>query len=262
MFKALVFAATELKQKKPLVLCLTNTVTMDFVANCLLALGAAPIMSQSEDEMEELISISHAVNINIGTLNTTFNDCVITAAALATRYKKPMILDPVGVGASKIRTQLAKLLLPSCDIVRGNASEILALSGLSHQTWGVESTERVSNAVIAAEKINHLHNCTVVISGEMDFITDGVRQEMLSYGCALMSQITGMGCALTAVIAAFRALNLDSFQAASLATAYFGLCGTIAATKTEQPASFRTYFIDALYACDVDVMAEHMSVRR
>ena len=261
MLESLTSTMKNLKQIKPLILCLSNTVTMDFVANCLLALGAAPIMSQSEDELEDLIAISHAVNLNIGTLDTAYSQRAHRAAVLAAQYAKPMVLDPVGVGASKIRKQLAHVLLPFCDTVRGNASEILALSGLTHHSLGVESTDTLNRAIIAAEKIKKDYDCTVVISGETDFILDRQQQMTLSYGCALMSQITGMGCALTAVIAAFRAIQTQSFDAATLATAYFGLCGSIAATKTDKPGSFRTHFIDALYACDLATMLHYMQER-
>ena len=239
-------ALAKLRQTKPLVLCLTNYVTMDFMANSLLALGAAPIMSCATEEIEELIKIAQAVNINIGTLNAEFIARCEVAIKFAQRYGKPIVLDPVGAGASLLRTASARRLMVFTDIIRGNASEIMALMEDEHQTHGVESTQQVQNAKDIAFKLAKTLGCTVVVSGEEDFVTDGSRQELLKFGSPIMSRITGMGCALTAVIAAFRAVMPDPFSAAAIATAYFGLCGNLAHSKTNQPGTFRAAFIDAL----------------
>ena len=237
-----------LRQTKPLVLSLTNYVTMDFMANTLLALGAAPIMSEERQEIEELIKISSVVNINIGTLTGRFIEKAKFACILAKKYNKPIILDPVGVGASKIRTETAKELLPFIDIIRGNASEIIAIAGISNETLGVESTHEVSDAVHAAKELasqqnkiiivnddTHAEkdlalkqNKVVIVTGAEDFITDGNRDQTLNFGSSMMPLVTGMGCTLAAVIAAFRAVVPDSFEATRLATTYFNLSGQIA----------------------------------
>ena len=254
MFHDLEKVLTQLRTTKPLVLCLTNQVTMDFMANCLLSLGAAPIMTQDIREMGELVQISHAINLNIGTLDAAFIERAELATQLAAQYNKPIILDPVGAGATFVRTDSSRSLMLSANIIRGNASEIMALLENIDKSLGVESTHLVSDATHSATLLAKNHQCTVVVSGEQDFVTDGQQEERLAFGSSLMPLVTGMGCALTAVIAAFKAVTIDSYEAACLATAYFSLCGSLAAQKTDKPGSFRTLFIDELYSADFAAM--------
>lgn len=232
---------------KPLVLNITNYVTMDLMANGLLALGAAPVMSACDKELEALVQICHAVNLNIGTLDDALIKRCELVARLAQRYHKPVILDPVGAGASHIRTKTVKALLPYVDIMRGNASEIMSLVDADVQTLGVESTHASMQARAAACGLATKFQITVVVSGEIDYVTDGTQEIMLSHGSAVMPLVTGMGCLLTAVIAAFRGVMDDSFEAASVATAYYGLCGAAAEKISERPGTFRVAFIDALH---------------
>jgi len=243
-----------LRQTKPLVLCLTNHVTMDFMANSLLSLGAAPIMSNDLRELDELVRISHAININIGTLDVEFISRANAAIILAKKYNKPIILDPVGAGATQIRTASSRSLMQAADIIRGNASEIMALIDDINETLGVESSHLVSDATERAKKLAKENSSIVVVSGVEDFITDGTREKYLGFGSALMPLVTGMGCTLTAVIAAFKAVIPDSYGAACMATAYYGLCGNLAHEKVNKPGAFRTAFIDELYAADFDSM--------
>lgn len=240
----------QVKQSKPLVLCLTNYVTMDLMANSLLALGAAPLMSESREELEELIAISQAVYINIGTLNQTFMERAFIAAKMANILNKPVILDPVGAGASRLRTSAAMELFPLAQVIRGNASEIIALTGAAGATKGVESTDPVQKAIKGAQMLAQEHNKIIVISGPEDFVTNGKQEQILTFGSHLMPLITGMGCTMTAVLSAFAACNPDLFQAALHATAYFGLCGQLTQQQTNAPASFRQAFIDNLYNPD------------
>lgn len=235
-----------LRKTKPLVLCITNYVTMDFVANSLLALGAAPIMSEDIREIEELIQISGAVYINIGTLTTEFIERAKHSCIIAKKYNKPIIFDPVGMGASKIRKEAAEEILPFVDIIRGNASEIMSVYGLGSKALGVESSHKVTDALEAAKALALKKDITVVVSGSEDFITDGRNEEMLGFGSEIMPLITGMGCSLTAVVAAFRAVSSDSFEAAKLAVVYFGLSGQIVEASTKSSGSFRVLFIDQL----------------
>lgn len=251
MFDNIKLVRSDLKKTKPLILCLTNFVTMDFMANALLAIGAAPIMSREPEEFEELIKISHAVNINIGTLDMPFIDKSKKMITLAQRYKKPIILDPVGAGASLIRTNTARELMHSVNIIRGNASEITALADNVYETRGVESTMEVQKTKDIAHQLAQKLQSTIVVSGKDDFITDGNNQELLNYGSSVMPFVTGMGCALSAVIAAFHAMRSDAFEAACFATAYFGLCGECAEKKIKGPGTFRTVFIDNLARMDL-----------
>ncbi len=244
----------KLRQMKPLVLCLTNHVTMDFMANCLLSCGAAPIMTQDVAELDELVQISHVVTINIGTLDAAFIERATMALQLAKTYNKSVVFDPVGAGASSIRTASSRTLMKGAAIIRGNASEIMALVENTHKSLGVESIHTVSDAADSARILARNYHCSVVVSGARDFITDGIEDAYLAYGSPLMPLVTGMGCALTAIIAAFKAVIPNPYEAAHLASAYFSLCGSLAGQKTDAPGSFRTLFIDELYKADFIAM--------
>lgn len=247
MLNQLHAANSEIRTIKPVILCLTNLVTMDFMANCLLAIGAAPIMTCDDGELEELIKISHCLNINIGTLDEAFISRCKKAIKFAKQYQKPIVLDPVGAGASLSRTTSAQALMPFVDIIRGNASEIMALVDSSTITAGVESTQSTDNAKKSADALASKLGNTVIVSGKEDYITDGQQKKSLFYGSELMPLVTGMGCALTAIVATFRAVYPDNYLAGELATAYYGLCGQVAEKNAHAPGSFRTAFIDALY---------------
>lgn len=243
-----------IKQQRPLVLCLTNSVTMDFMANALLAVGAAPIMSEEAEELDELIGLASAMMINIGTLNQPFINRCEAAAFLCTETSTPMILDPVGAGASKIRTETAQMLMKQAEIIRGNASEIMALSQVLSQSLGVESIHTVTEVEQEAHNLARQLNRCVAVSGPVDLITNGNRHCQLALGSDLMPLVTGMGCTLTAIIAAFRAVVHDNFAATQMAMAYYSLCGSVSETLTNKPASFKVAFIDQLYAPDWEKM--------
>ena len=240
----------KLREKKPLILNLTNNVTMDFIANVLLAVGAAPIMTQCDDELEELVIMASSININIGTLDEAFIFRCNKALALAEKYNRPVILDPVGAGASAIRTSVARNYTNHSDIIKGNASEIIALAENS-TTLGVESIHSTHQAKDAAKLLAVKNSCVVIVSGPVDFITDGKREAELSFGSSLMPLVTGMGCSFAAVVAAFKAVIDDPFESAKIATAYFGICGQLAAINTSSPGSFRVTFIDQLHQSDL-----------
>ena len=238
----------KLKSQKPLILNITNHVTMEFIANGLLSLGASPIMSLAEQEMEDLIQLSNAVVINIGTLDNHFITLAHKAAATANKLYKPVILDPVGAGASKYRTESALYLLHNfaIDILRGNASEILALAGSNSMTKGVDSTANSQHAIDAGQLLSQKYNCAVVISGATDIVIDHHEIHLSHYGSPLMTHIVGTGCLLSAVIGAFRAIEPNRFKAANEAIMFYGQCGEIAAAKTKVPRHFKNYFLEAL----------------
>lgn len=246
---------TQIKQNNPLILCLTNYVTMDFMANSLLALGAAPLMSESKDEIEELTSLSQAIYINIGTLDDLFMERARLAVRIANSLNKPVILDPVGAGASKLRTTAAMELLPLANIIRGNASEIISLTGADAATKGVNTSESVPMAMSSAKILAKKNNKIIVISGPEDFVTNGEHHQLLTFGSQLMPLITGMGCTMTAILGAFVASNPDYYQATIQATAYFSLCGQLTQQHTTTPGTFKQAFIDYLFAPDWDFFA-------
>jgi hydroxyethylthiazole kinase len=247
-------ALNTIKAKKPIILNLTNYVTMDLMANILLAIGASPIMSVAREEFEELVNISSALNINIGTLDDSFIKNSEIAAKAAAAKKIPIILDPTGVGASNIRNEAGKLFSNYANIIRGNASEIIALGSSVAQSGGVDSINTTDQAETIALKIATEKNCTIVVSGSIDLVLDRQKSQKLQYGSPIMSSVTGMGCALNSVIAAFSAVMSDKFEAALFGVAYFSLCGNLAANVSNKPGSFKVAFIDELSTANFDKM--------
>lgn len=237
-----------IRAEKPLILNITNEVSADFVANGLLSLGAAPVMSKAVQEAEALVKLAAAVIINPGTLNEDFIHLSTTICQAANHYNKPIILDPVGAGATPYRTLHAARLLEQFQIaiVRGNASEIMALCHANTTTKGVESTALSTAAIASAEILARQHRVAVLISGQTDIIVDCHRSEQFTRGSALMPQVTGTGCLLSAVVGAFHAVESDSFKAATAAAFFYALCGEYAEQQATGPGSFRMHFIDAL----------------
>jgi hydroxyethylthiazole kinase len=237
---------TAIRQQKPLILNLTNAVSMDIMANSLLALGAAPLMSQSEEELAELVAMAAAVVINIGTLDAAF----VTRCLSILPVRKPVILDPAGAGATRLRTVAAKQLAPYSDVIKGNASEILALTDQAQRTQGVESTHQTTDAMQAADQLAIQHACVVVVTGETDYVTDGKRTQLIHGGSALMTRVTGMGCSLGGILAACQVLLADPFAAAIAGSRLFKRCAEVAAQSASAPGSFRVQFLDVLYQAE------------
>jgi hydroxyethylthiazole kinase len=250
MFAKIEAVTEKIKKHKPLILNITNTVTMDFIANGLLSVGASPIMSQAEEEANDLIEIAHTVVINIGTLNKAFISLAKKACEIANQLNKPIIFDPVGAGASTYRTNTCLQFIANYNIaiIRGNASEINALAGGIANTKGVCSTIE-SNAVLEnAKLLSERHDATIMVSGETDFIIDHQQSKQFSRGSILMPMITGTGCLLTAISGAFHAVENNRFEAASMAALFYSVCGELAAKKASGPGTFKSCFLDKLAA--------------
>lgn len=240
---------TLIRQKRPLVLNITNDVTMDFIANGVLSVGASPIMSQAEQEMEDLINISDSVVINLGTLNEKFIQLCERTCELANKFNKPIVLDPVGAGASRYRTDTNMTFIRqyNISIIRGNASEILALSGEIAATKGVDSSAESQAVIENAKCVSKQFSSVVLVSGQTDVVVQGDQVETFERGSALMPMITGSGCLLSAVVAAFHAVENNRFKAAAAAALFYGVCGEVAALTASGPASFKTAFLDTLH---------------
>ena len=250
LYRQLYDAHQQLQQSKPLVLNLTNYVTQDFMANVLLALGCAPIMSESSEELAELTTIAHSLNLNIGTLNAEFTHRATDAGKLMQQQNKCVVLDPVGAGATRSRTKLAQELLPLANIVRGNASEIMALNSSSFSSYGVESSVESLSAMLSAQNIVKQTQRTIIVSGKIDLVYAPYANYQNKFGIELMTKVTGMGCCLSAVIAGFAAVCKDYALASYLAVVYYTLCAEQAALDTSAPASFKVKFIDCIYQPD------------
>ncbi|QDK83864.1 hydroxyethylthiazole kinase [Spirosoma sp. KCTC 42546] len=238
-----------IRTQAPLVHNITNFVVMNNTANALLALGASPAMVHAPDEVEEFVSISSALVVNIGTLDATFVAGMKLAMRQAKTLGKPIVFDPVGVGATTFRNRVSEELLALAppDIIRGNASEIMALAGLNAQTKGVDSLYGSEAAVDAAKRLSSVWGSVVVISGATDYIIQGEQTAVVANGHPLMTKVTGMGCTATALTGAFAAVNTNYFQAATHAMAVMGIAGELAAEKKLAPGSLQVNFLDALY---------------
>ena len=237
-----------IREKHPVVHNITNYVAMNFTANALIAVGASPVMSFYPDEMEEIVSSSDSLVVNIGCLDGELLSAARIATSAADKQGKPWVLDPVGAGLSTARTanslELAMDFHPS--VIRGNASEILSLTGAGTGTRGVDSTVSSSSAVEAGKRIARMVHCVVSISGDKDYITDGEIVEEIVGGHPLAGKVTAMGCCASALIAAFLAVNHDSFAATSQASRLMKeVCG-IAGKDSSGPGSFQIRFLDEL----------------
>ncbi|KTC97896.1 hydroxyethylthiazole kinase [Legionella geestiana] len=254
MMEFLAQSLEKMRAARPMVPCITNNVTMDFVANCLLAAGASPVMSNDARDVEELLHQSRVLYINTGTPDEAFMQLVQRCAGLSTSLQKTLVLDAPGAGATSFRTLLAEELLAHVNILRGNASEILALAGFDGRGRGVDSTASVEDAQKAAIHLAAARNCTVAISGASDFITDASHHQTLNRGTPLMASVTGMGCALGAMMAAFCAVTATHLEAATHASLFFGLAGELAARQAQGPGSFRVAFMDTLMAITPEIL--------
>jgi hydroxyethylthiazole kinase len=239
------------RERKPLVHNITNYVVMNFTANALLACGASPVMAHAAEEVEEMVSLAGALVLNIGTLSLSWIEAMLKAGKKANALHIPIILDPVGAGATRLRTDSAKRIIEelSIHVIRGNASEILSLAGEQSgaRTKGVDSVHTVDQVTEAAVGLAKELGTTLAITGAVDLITDGERVCRVMNGHEMMGYVTGTGCAATAIIGAFLAVDPNAVEAATTGLSYFGLAGENAASKAFGPGTFQIGLLDALY---------------
>ena len=263
-------AVHEVRETNPLVPSITNTVTQNFVANAQLAVGASAAMVYLPDEAVAMADMASAMYINLGTMLPIYEESVPRAARHLAADHKPWVLDPVGIGVGGLRTRLiedVRNCVPS--ILRGNASEIIAVARLwelgdsldDRETTditgprGVDSTDPVDAALGSAATVARFTQGAVAVSGEVDLVTDGTTVARLTGGSALMRAVTGSGCSLGGVAAAYTAVA-DPFVAALTATAVYNLAGARAAERCEGPGSFSVAFLDALHNLTAEEVAE------
>ncbi|CTQ51248.1 hydroxyethylthiazole kinase [Jannaschia donghaensis] len=232
----------------PLVQNITNYVAMNVMANVMLAAGASPAMVHARGEVAEFAGLAAALTINIGTLDAEWAECMALAARAAVERDIPWVLDPVAVGATAMRRDVgARLLDLSPTVIRGNASEILALSGAVARGRGADAADEVAMAQRAARDLARASGAVVAVTGPVDFVTDGARTAHISNGDPIMPRITALGCSLTGVVGAFAAAT-PAFEGTIAALAYYGVAGEIAGRTASGPGSFQPAFLDALYA--------------
>ena len=239
-----------IRQQRPIILNITNFVAMDLTANALLAMGASPMMAHAAEEIVELTALSSALVVNIGTIDSSWHSSMQLAMDSAAKFKKPCIFDPVGAGATRYRKNITREFLERYEIqcLRGNASEIFACYNDQESTGGIDNTAS-SDIVVEILKQSLLYeNRVTVISGAIDYIFGFKRSARIYNGHKIMTEVTAMGCAATAIIGAFLAVNSDFFAATVHAMTLMGICGELAHAKSFGPGSFRTNFLDNLSA--------------
>lgn len=251
-----------LRENTPLIHNITNFVVMNFTANVLLAAGASPVMAHAKNEVEDMVSFSKALVLNIGTLDDNWIESMIIAGKKASTLGIPIILDPVGSGATTLRTTAAKTLLKECDItiIRGNASEILSLADKKFHTKGVDSVHSIDEASAIIIELARDLGTTIAMTGKTDLVTDGKELFRIAGGNALMAKVTGTGCAASAIVAAFAGIEKSPTIAATTGLALMAHAGKIAAATSDGPGSFVAAFIDALYNTTPEMLAEHADI--
>lgn len=247
-----------IREQGPLVHSVTNLVSMDIMANMLLAIGASPVMAHATEEVAAFAQMAGAVNLNMGTLDAAWVDSMRAAAVAASRAGTPWLFDPVGVGATAYRNGVAaSLIAHKPSIIRGNASEILALAGGAGGK-GVDASHGVEEAQAVARDLAERSGAVIAVTGASDYVTDGTRAAKIDNGHPMMARVTATGCALTAVMGAALAVTGAPFTAACHALAAYGIAGEVAATGAAGPGSFRVAFLDAIATLDQTTIDRHL----
>ena len=238
----------KVRTQHPLVHNITNFVVMNSSANILLAQGAMPVMAHAINEVEHMVSLAHALVLNIGTLTDEWVEAMIKAGRMANEKSVPVVLDPVGAGATPLRTEKAKEILREVKItvLRGNASEINALAVSGGKTRGVDSVHQADEVLAGALSLIEKYHLIIGISGKTDIIADGNKVIKIDNGSPLMQKVTGTGCGLSSTVGAFLGVEKDSLKATVSAFGFYNMAGELAARHSKGPGSFNVAFVDAL----------------
>jgi hydroxyethylthiazole kinase len=242
-----------LRETKPLIHQITNYVVMNETANATLALGALPVMAHAREEVEEMAAIAGALLLNIGTLSPHWVDAMLLAGRIANERGIPVVLDPVGAGATTYRTETAKRILDEIDVtvLRGNAGEVATLVGVDAEVRGVESIATSSDPADLARQAGSRLGLVASVTGAVDHVSDGENVISIANGHPLMATITGTGCMSSALTGCFLAVNRDApLDAAAEALVAFGVAGENAAVAARGPGSFHVALYDELAALD------------
>lgn len=247
-----------IKERKPLIHHITNWVTIYDCANITRAIGALPVMAHAKEEVQEMVAISSALVLNIGTLTSKLVDAMILAGKKANELNIPIVLDAVGVGATTLRTDKALEILNNIhvDVIKGNSSEIATIGGIEAKTRGVEAVDVSSDLKFIAKEVAEKNNSVVVITGKEDIISDNKRGYIVKNGHEMLSKLVGTGCMVASVIGCFIAVEKDYINAATGALACFGIAGELAAKRAKGPGSYKELFYDEIYNLNFRVIEE------
>ena len=259
----------ELRTKKPLVHHITNYVTVNDCANVCLAIGGSPIMADEIEEIEDIVALASAVVLNIGTLNQHTIESMVAAGKYANARHIPVVLDPVGVGASKLRNSAAERLL--CDVkmsvIRGNMSEMKFIAGLQSSTIGVDASDADMNSGLesgmnTARSAARKYHCTAAITGAVDIISDGQRVMSIQNGSSKMSSITGTGCMCSSLVGCFCGAADDMYLAAAGGVLAMGVAGELSVERFGHmgSGSIRVGIIDAISQLDGETLCERAKI--
>jgi hydroxyethylthiazole kinase len=242
-----------IRERKPLVHQITNYVVMNETANATLALGALPVMAHAREEVEEMVGLASALVLNIGTLSPHWVDAMLLAGRAANARGVPIVLDPVGAGATRYRTETAKRLLDELDIsvLRGNAGEVATLLGVEAEVRGVESIGSAGEPAELARQAARSLGLVASVTGPVDHVSDGEQAVSVANGHALLAAVSGTGCMSTAITGCFLAVKAEApLEAAAEALVAFGVAGEEAAVNARGPGTFHANLYDALAALD------------
>ena len=253
----------KIRATAPLVHNITNYVVMNSTANALLAIGASPVMAHAIEEVEEMAGMAQALVINIGTLSAPWFEAMLRAGREARRRKIPVVLDPVGSGATRFRTDTVQKLINEIrpTVIRGNASEISSLIRSEMGAKGVDSRHTPDEVCDDARSLSRTAECVVSVSGPSDLIVEGSHVVRIANGHPMMTKVTGMGCTASAITGAFLAANTSSFKAAAHAMAAMGIAGELAGERAAGPGSFQMNFLDALYNINESDIAQRLRMQ-
>ncbi|WP_157967905.1 hydroxyethylthiazole kinase [Paraliobacillus sp. X-1268] len=249
------------REKEPLVHNITNEVVVNFTANGLYAIGASPVMASAIEEVGEMAKNADGLLLNIGTLTSNQAEAMIVAGKAANEKGIPVVLDPVAVGATSLRSEVASRILEEVKIslIRGNAGEISNLSGAKAEVRGVDSVGTLDNRSVAIHAAKQL-GVPVMVTGVKDVITDGKELYTISNGTQLLTKVTGTGCLLGAVIAAFLTTGEKPLLAATAAVAFYDVAAERARQNASAPGSFQIAFLDALFETNAQHVSEKINI--
>ena len=246
-----------IRERTPLIHNITNLVAMNDTANVLLALGASPVMAHAMEEVREMVAYAGTLVLNIGTLDEPWIEAMLAAGEEANARRIPVVLAPVGAGATRFRTAATERIRAAVKVavVRGNAAELATIAGMEAKIRGVDSV--ASGAPDVAARLAAIRfGGAAVVSGAVDYVADANRAAEVRNGHPLMGRITGSGCMATAIVGAFLAVEPDPFLAGIEAMIAFGIAGELAAERSAGPGTFRAQLIDAVAALDEATILE------
>lgn len=254
----------KVKEINPLVLHYTNNVTITDCANITLAIGASPLMSFSYEEVEEIVSVASSVVINIGTMNSNLLDLYLLAGKAANKYNKPIILDPVGVFATKARRDITNRLLNEVkfDVVKGNISEIKYIGGFDVRGKGVDSFDDGEDISDIAMRVAMRLECVVVATGKVDIITDGQEMFKINNGSIKLKGVTGTGCMTTSLIASFMPCSERILHAATIGTLVMSLSGELSDRDNPNIGTFKVKLFDEVNSMDINKFEEYANIEK